>query len=251
VVNPYATGLTFTDSRTRTRRDHEKYLTLIDTVAFLHQHQRERKTLVRDGLEIGYIEVTPADIAVANRLAHAVLARSMDDLSPQARKLHSLLTRMVQEIASSERLHVERVRFTRRDVRHFTGWTDFQVRSHLAQLERLEYVVAHRGSRGQLYVYELQIGSDVDQLSSLNLREYDRAGGDFEHRQGDVERRSSDNEHLDEALRAPCEPTSSVPAETPYTLPPAEIAPSFAASRKRTSGAGADSAGRTVLEGRP
>jgi post-segregation antitoxin (ccd killing protein) len=41
VVNPYAEQLRFADSRTRTRRDHEKYLTLIDTIALLHQYQRE------------------------------------------------------------------------------------------------------------------------------------------------------------------------------------------------------------------
>ena len=42
VVNPYARQLTFLDDRTRTRRDHEKYLTLIDAIALLHQHQRPR-----------------------------------------------------------------------------------------------------------------------------------------------------------------------------------------------------------------
>ena len=36
--------LTFLNDRTRTRRDHEKYLTLIDTIAFLHQYQRPLKT---------------------------------------------------------------------------------------------------------------------------------------------------------------------------------------------------------------
>ena len=45
VVNPYADRLTFLDDRTRTRRDHEKYLALIDTIALLHQHQRPVKTL--------------------------------------------------------------------------------------------------------------------------------------------------------------------------------------------------------------
>ena len=33
VVNPYAEQLTFLDDKTRTRRDHEKYLTLIDAIA--------------------------------------------------------------------------------------------------------------------------------------------------------------------------------------------------------------------------
>ena len=40
VVNPFADRLTFLSDRTRTRRDHEKYLTLIDAIALLHQHQR-------------------------------------------------------------------------------------------------------------------------------------------------------------------------------------------------------------------
>jgi DNA primase catalytic core len=44
VRNPYADALTFPDGRTRLRRDHEKYLTLIDTLALLHQHQREIKS---------------------------------------------------------------------------------------------------------------------------------------------------------------------------------------------------------------
>ena len=40
VANPYARELTFQDSQTRTRRDHMKYLTLIRTIALLHQYQR-------------------------------------------------------------------------------------------------------------------------------------------------------------------------------------------------------------------
>jgi len=40
--NPYADALTSRMSATRLRRDHEKYLTLIDTLALLHQHQRKK-----------------------------------------------------------------------------------------------------------------------------------------------------------------------------------------------------------------
>lgn len=38
VVNPSARELSFLDYATRTRRDHMKYLTLIRTIALLHQH---------------------------------------------------------------------------------------------------------------------------------------------------------------------------------------------------------------------
>jgi hypothetical protein len=79
VVNPYAESLAFLDDRTRTRRDHAKYLTLIETVALLHQHQREVKVIKRGGRTIEYIEVRLADIALANELAHEVLGRSLDE----------------------------------------------------------------------------------------------------------------------------------------------------------------------------
>ena len=66
MVNPYAHRLTFLDDRTRTRRDHEKYLTLIDAIALLHQHQRVVRTAEQDGQQIEYIEATLEDIALAN-----------------------------------------------------------------------------------------------------------------------------------------------------------------------------------------
>jgi DNA primase len=68
VVNPYALGLTFLDGQTRTRRDHTKYLTLIRSIALLHQHQRPRQTVEHQGKTVEYIEVTLGDIAVANPL---------------------------------------------------------------------------------------------------------------------------------------------------------------------------------------
>ena len=46
-------------------------------------------------------------------------------------------------------------RFTRRDVRAFTGWSHDQVGVHLDRLVSLEYVLVHRGGRGQSFVYEL------------------------------------------------------------------------------------------------
>jgi hypothetical protein len=155
VVNNYAPRLTFLDGRTRTRRDHMKYLTLIRTIALLHQHQRERKSVEHRGERIEYIEVTPADIEMANELAHEVLGRSLDELAPQTRRMLDLLDSLVA--SECARLAVQRAdyRFTNRRIRELTGWTDFQVRTHLHKLIAFEYVLAHRGSRGQSFVYEL------------------------------------------------------------------------------------------------
>jgi DNA primase len=155
VRNPYADALTFPDERTRLRRDHEKYLTLIDTLALLHQHQREIKSAEHDGERIEYVEVTIGDVEIANRLAHEALGRSLDELSPQTRRLLELVSSMVEKQCTAQAITRTDYRFSRRDVREATRWSDFQVKMHMKKLEELEYVLVHRGGRGQSFVYEL------------------------------------------------------------------------------------------------
>lgn len=155
VVNPFADQLGFTDTATRTRRDHVKYLTLIATITLLHQHQRPRKTAMVGGEEICFIEATIGDIALANELAHEVLGRSLDELPPQTRRLLGIVADLVADVAEAETLEREDVRFSRRDVRGWCGWSDYQVRIHLGRLVDLEYVIVHRGRRGQSFEYEL------------------------------------------------------------------------------------------------
>jgi DNA primase len=160
VVNPYADQLTFLDDRTRARRDHEKYLTLIDTIALLHQYQRTIKHTTHRSKAIEYIEVTLADIAQANALAHDMLGRSLDELPPQTRGLLRALCTMVAARVQTDALSRSDVRFSRRDVREATSWGDTQLRVHLERLVAMEYLLVHRGSRGQSFVYELLYDGD-------------------------------------------------------------------------------------------
>jgi len=155
VVNPYARDLTFLDGRIRTRRDHMKYLTLIRTIALLHQHQREKKIVTHRGEAVEYIEVALSDIALANDLAHEVLGRSLDELPPQTRSLLEMIDRHVT--TECERMAIDRaeLRFSQRQVREMSGWSDFQVKTHMRKLAEMEYLLIHRGGRGQSFVYEL------------------------------------------------------------------------------------------------
>jgi DNA primase len=155
VHNPYAQHLTFLDDTTRTRRDHEKYLTLIDAIALLHQHQRKiRQGKVR-GRQLEYVEATIDDIAAANRLANDALGRMLDELSPQTRLFLELIHKVVSAICKERKLEQCDCRFSRAVIRQASGWSYPQVRRHLDRLVEMEYVLVHRGRRGQSFVYEL------------------------------------------------------------------------------------------------
>jgi hypothetical protein len=155
VVNPFAAELSFADHATRTRRDHAKYLGLIDAIALLHQHQRPVKTASVGGAELRYIEVTRQDMELAGKLATSVLARGLDELAPQTRRLLGLVTELVSERAQREGLERADVRFSRRDVREYTGWGQTQLKVHLGRLEELEHLLVHAGGARRRMVYEL------------------------------------------------------------------------------------------------
>jgi hypothetical protein len=99
--------------------------------------------------------VTLADIEKANTIADHVLGRSLDELPPPSRALLALIQEMVREISKKHKAQPEGYHFTRRDIREFCSWSDFQIRTHIRQLEDLEYIYSTVGRRGKEYVYEL------------------------------------------------------------------------------------------------
>ncbi|MDC9583301.1 CHC2 zinc finger domain-containing protein, partial [Xenorhabdus sp. PR6a] len=162
VVNPYASQLTFLSDKTRTRRDHMKYLTLIQSIALLHQYQREIKIAEHRGRKLEYIEVTKDDIRLANQLAHDILGRTLDEMPPQTRKLLLLIQQMAHDMAGNGQKTLRDVRFTRRDIRAYTNWSDSQLKLHCQRLSEMEYLLIHGGSRGHLLQYELLWDGDGD-----------------------------------------------------------------------------------------
>jgi DNA primase catalytic core len=155
VFNPYARHMTFLDSRHRLRRDHEKYLTIIETIALLHQHQRGMRTRVVEGVTREYIEVTLEDIRLANALASAVLGRGLDDCPPHTRNFLGRAALLADERAKV--LGVERglVRLTARELAEHTGLSMPQVGRHLRKLCELEYAVCWPVRNSRLLEYEI------------------------------------------------------------------------------------------------
>src|SRR5690606_13250469 len=153
---------TFLDDRTRTRRDHAKYLTLIESIALLHQHQREIRVMQRGTRRIEYIEVTLEDIELANRLAHEVLGRSLDELPPQTRRVLGIIEAFVAEKVKQREISRSDVRFTRRELRARCGMSDAAIRVHLERLVMMEYVRSATGRNGLRFEYELLFDGEVE-----------------------------------------------------------------------------------------
>lgn len=217
VLNPYAQFLTFPDQTTRLRRDHEKYLTLIDAIAFLHQHQREIKTHRRAGHDkaqvIEYIEATLDDIALANRIAHDVLGRSLDELPPQTRRLLTLIDGYVG--AECQRQEVKRsdFHFSRRSLREAITWGDTQLRVHLERLVDLEYVLTHREGAGGKYVYALVYEVDSEtraQVAGLIGMEALEALATAQHSASTTPKSRGDAPQVAGRLRGECGPVAAM-----------------------------------------
>jgi hypothetical protein len=104
---------------------------------------------------VTYIEVTIEDIANTNEIAASVIGQSGQDVTPQGKRLLGLIRQMLTN-GHSSLVDADGVgRVTRRQVREYTGWSDWQVRAHLGELVELEYVQVASGRRGKEYLYEL------------------------------------------------------------------------------------------------
>ena len=83
-------------------------------------------------------------------------------MPPQTRRLLRLIHAMVNERCEREHVKRRELRFTRRDVREYTSWSDNQLKVHCMRLMELEYLLVHGGSRGHLLHYELTYDGAAD-----------------------------------------------------------------------------------------
>jgi len=159
VVNPYAPVLHYPASRLQMRREFKKYMTLINCIALLHQYQRP----VHKHPDFGeYIEVMPSDIALANELVQEFFGLSVDELAPHTRRL-------AQEIMGLVKSKEGECVFSRKELRDFSGWSDWHIRKALEQLEEMEYIRRISGKNGSTIRYELMEDATQDHALELKL----------------------------------------------------------------------------------
>jgi len=149
VVIPFADELSFPTSWMRTRRDHARFLNLIEVSAFLHQYQRERRE--------GAIVATVDDYAAAYALAGEVLAETLTDVKKPLRGAYGRIRELCEGNGES---------VSRREIREALALPDTTVRHWLAELVELEYLELEggRGVAGKPTRYRLTGRGPREQL---------------------------------------------------------------------------------------
>jgi hypothetical protein len=141
VVIPFADRIEFPASGVRFRREHERFLNLIEAVALLHQFQRPRG---RSSSGAEYVVATERDFEVAAGLAAEHVARAGQELSDYARGVLALARDAGLTEFTMEGLQALR-----------PEWTRYRFRAALGELLKLEYVATERGGRGRTRRYRL------------------------------------------------------------------------------------------------
>ena len=173
VVNPFVEYLTYPSERLIHRREQRKYLSLINSIALLHQYQREIKTATRGEVEIEYVEVELEDIALANELAEEVLGKAMDELAPPVRGMFDAIKTACREKAAELKIKACDVQLTRREIREMTAWSDWQVRMYCQKLVEMEYLWAIVSTNGKPSVYQLTSDAESEVQSLRGLTSID------------------------------------------------------------------------------
>jgi len=76
---------------------------------------------------------------------------------------------MVEETCKKKKIEITEHTFSRRHVREYTGWSDWQIRTHLKELTDMEYIRSRQGSWGKEYSYHLGFSGDLDKKHYLGL----------------------------------------------------------------------------------
>jgi len=156
VVIPFARHIQFPHQKLRARRDHQRFLNLIEVLAYLHQYQRPRKTIHGQEVILAGIE----DYTIALSLAKDLLAETFRDCQKPLRDLLSSIQAMLKGRAEKEKQPLGSLLFTRKDVREFTGLPHQRIKRLFSELEEYEYITVDKGPSGSRNTYSLVAGPE-------------------------------------------------------------------------------------------
>ncbi|MFC1475785.1 toprim domain-containing protein [Candidatus Zixiibacteriota bacterium] len=165
---PYADLIDFPLEPIRVRRDHQRFLTLIEVVCLLHQKQRERREI--NGRI--HLIATLDDYAAAYALAEDVLSQTIKNLSPGAEKMLAEVRGFVSDEDGKPDMNKA---VTVRDMRGLSGGQDRTVRRHLKDCALAGYLeVTQQGGNGKPYKYVYRGEPKTDRIQLTTPEELEQ-----------------------------------------------------------------------------
>jgi hypothetical protein len=151
VCFPNELSIKYPTSCLHNRRDMTIFISLVKTIAVLHQYQRSSND--------GIVYVEQSDIETAIELSKEAFAIAHDELSPQARVLLTHIQAHVNEklttVYNDKEISISDITFSRREVRLLCGWSETYSRTIFSELLRQEYIGKVSGKQGLKYSYVL------------------------------------------------------------------------------------------------
>ncbi|MDB4793509.1 toprim domain-containing protein [Methylacidiphilales bacterium] len=157
IIIPYVDLIEFPTGWLRGRRDNDRFLSLIEGIAFLHQHQRTigLDQSAPDEQPTEYIEANLDDYAHAYDLAHQVFAQAGSDLPKPVADFFEEMQELVERLAKERDCPLDEFIFSRRDIRQAVKLPDHILKRYMRQIEELEYVRVKRAPQGGSFRYRM------------------------------------------------------------------------------------------------
>ncbi|MCP4132062.1 MAG: hypothetical protein GY754_13895, partial [bacterium] len=166
IVNPLAEKVNFPDTLMRSRRDHDRFMDLIASVAFLRQFQKEEK----ESGGVTYIECDMTDLKLAVNIIREILPATLSNFPKSAISLYGEVRKVIKEKAETENLLSHEVGVSQRELREKTGLNQMFVKRNLKTLIDFEYLICSGSkTRGSRNTYRLVADEDIELLDLSRL----------------------------------------------------------------------------------
>jgi 5S rRNA maturation endonuclease (ribonuclease M5) len=167
IVNPFASLLDFPNSLMRLRRDHERFIDLIASIAFLRQYQKEKKSFYDrvTNSHIEYIDCDLRDYELSYEImTKAVFPATLSEFPKTLTEFYEEILKITKEKARVEGLKPEEISFSQREIREKIDWLSKEsIKRYLRTLVTYEYLYT-KGTRGQIYHYRLVRDESIKDL---------------------------------------------------------------------------------------
>ena len=166
IVNTLAEKISFPDTLMRSRRDHDRFMDLIATIAFLRQYQKEEK----EAEGVKFIECDMTDLKLAVDIMKDILPATLTNFPKSAISLYEELRKVICEKAKDENLLPFEVSISQRELREKTGLNQMFVKRNLRTLIDFEYLICLGSkSRGSRNAYRLVADQPIELMDLSKL----------------------------------------------------------------------------------